>query len=210
MANVGDVLEFTLVQKYGVLADQMLNVFHYEITAASGPEPLLAVGDDLATQWVTQFAPLWAAVTSTGVSITGWVIQNLDDPDDFASGSFPTPLTGDVAGDSMPPFVAWGFKLNRTTRATRNGSKRFTGVPESLVASYIPTSGALPDLNDLAAFLGSEVDIAVPSPGTYTTTWGPRVIHKTGQFTYAGVNIVLSAEFRAVTTQSTRKLGRGA
>lgn len=66
---------------------------------------------------------------------------------------------GLVAGDAMPPFVAWTFQLTRPNASFRHGYKRIGAVCEADQLRGIPTDDALDRLNDFADVLKGDIKL---------------------------------------------------
>lgn len=107
---------------------------------------------------------------------------------------------GTRPGPTLNSFSAWGFKLDRTTIDTRNGSKRFAGISETDVEGNEPATLMETILDDVAAVLAINLSMAngaILEP----------VIFRRGSFTdpdWFG-NKVDDAIFNAVTSQVSRK-----
>ena len=117
-----------------------MSVFWYRKLSAHAP-------GDAQNLWAALNTDLMNAIIAiqhTGVVYTGLEVVNLVDPTDYWSAD-PTAVNGAIASTSPAPrFVAYGFRLNRSTRAGRHGYKRFVGVAEELVSGgSTSVSGAL-------------------------------------------------------------------
>jgi len=107
-------------------------------------------------------------------------------------------------GPALNSFSAWGFKLDRTTIDTRNGSKRFTGISETDVEGNEPASLMDTILDDVAAVLA--INLAMANGAILEP-----VIFRQGSFVdpdWFG-NFVSDAIFTAVTSQVSRKAKPG-
>lgn len=208
MPDVGDIIEITTISRIAPFADEFLNVFHYRV--AQGEQFLF--NDEMAGFANAYQDAVWTsvkAILSDAVSLVGLKAQNLEQMNDFGEYVYPIPIPGDVASDVLPPFVTWSFLLKRTTRLTRNGHKRFSGVPETWVNNGQPVSGhetAIADVNSvledsllLDAFGGLSPQMIID----------PVIIRKLSQFSYSFVNEVQSSQLTGLGTQNSRKYGRG-
>jgi len=101
-------------------------------------------------------------------------VINLDNPEDFATLTLSPTQAGNVDAETLPPFVTWSFRYNRTSLAVRNGAKRFAGVPETYQENGVLVSGT-PTTNVLA--VAAALDDAV-SDGA-GTTFIPVIMKKT-------------------------------
>lgn len=124
MTQIGDILRVTAKQT--LFGENMFNVFFYEVFAGSnGLLVLGAIADEWAAEWKLNIA----AALSVEVELVEVKIENMTNGVDFIE--FPTSQNGNIAGECSPSFVAYGVQQKRSTKVTRNGSKRFSGVPES-------------------------------------------------------------------------------
>jgi len=128
---------------------------------------------------------------------------NVDDLADFSTLTIDEP--GEVGGEVLPPFMAWAFTYQRTTRAVNNGRKAFSPIGEASINGGNATAEALIILEALAGLLtvsqgdldGNEWSPRLwKRPGTYST----GVVAAPGAF-YSFGNVV----YARVSTQNTRK-----
>jgi len=210
MVAEGDILEFRLRSRYGAGLTQNLNVFQFFVSALTGT-PLLELMDaEMILDWWTNVKPFIAAVTSTGIFYTGVDVFNLSNPIEFGGMDFVPPDTGGVAGEILPPYASWGFLYKRRNTTTRNGYKRFAGVPESLQADGIATVAAVTSLEALAAALYDNYVLAGSAGGAWTFTISPAIVRKTPLGVLSIYQEAKDVVYRSIGTQNTRKFGRGA
>lgn len=208
MAVSGDILQITWGSHFTNLSNRGLNVFQYELVT-DDPINLAVAGQYLFDAWYTQMVGALQPITSSEVVWDGADILNLTSPDEIWSGNPTDASAGAVSGDSCPPFVSWGFLLRRTTRATRNGYKRFWGVPESMNLNGEPTGAAALLLIDVLDFLGNAIILAPNPPFFDGCALEPVIVRKDGTGALLASQPVTGAEFRAIGSQNTRKIGRG-
>jgi hypothetical protein len=122
----------------------------------------------------------------------------MDDTDFFEK---PEGLAGVRGGEAMPPFVSWGFRLNRTSREFRPGAKRITGVAEQDVVNGVPTLTIEPDLDLAAAKLGDAISRITGG----NDLWEPALVRELVGLPPSEFTLVTGAEFIRVTTQNSRK-----
>ena len=110
---------------------------------------------------------------------------------------------GLASGDWLPATNSWGFRYNRSNNTTRNGYKRFSGVPEA----YTANGAAAPA--QAAAYAAAAVglqDAIMFTAGMDTISFVPTIVRKN-----AAGNAVdahqdsQSVSFYGLTTQNTRK-----
>lgn len=201
----GNRFMLTDVQNY--LSQTVLNVYFY--LQATGD---VQAADGLAAAFQDTMLPLLVPLQNDELTHTSIQVINIDNADDW----FTLPLTADNVGtstsDGMPPYAVWAFRYNRTTRAVRNGQKRIGGVSEANVSDGVATGGAVTDLAALAAAMGAALD------DTLGNIFTPRIFHRAPAVgtppVYPPLSDgtdypVASVEYVSVSTQNTRKFGRG-
>lgn len=195
---VGDL--WRIIDRQLLSAQQCLNVYFYEeMTSPTEGTP----ADALTVAFIQSIEAVIKNFQSSSCLHFQYEVTNLDDPDQF--GTFSNATTGTVASEALPPFVAWAFRLDRASRLVRNGQKRIPGVPESLQVNGEPTSAALALLNLGAVALGGDISAIAPNG-----SWRPRIAHRLGTVpeTYTPYAIA-GASYSAISSQNTRKFGRG-
>lgn len=205
-----DIIELTLYSQMAQVSVNALNVFHFQV---STPEPIVSplVLGELIGDWFDSITDLLKPVTGTGLSWTRVYMRNMTNPLEFYDYNPPSPTAGSVAVEYNTPFIAWAFRLNRTTTLTRNGQKRFAGVPETLVENGVIIPGAVASMDDIAAFIGEpqqfEIDETADPP--FDVTLVPVIVRKTSGGVLDVFQYVASATYVSVSSQTTRKIGRG-
>jgi len=207
MAAPNDILQFTMKGYFTNLSNQVMNVFQYQLQS---PDPInfFDDGQTIIDEWRTDLGAVLAPLMGQEVQYNDLVIQNLSEPTEIWEGSFTTPLQGSVVGDVLPPYASWGFLLRRQSGVTRNGYKRFPGVPESLQINGTPTVGASTLLNALAVRLGDPYSIALVDPSPEIQLF-PVIVRKDAAGLMTINQPVVGAVFRTLGTQNSRKIGRG-
>lgn len=158
------IYQLRLIQEWGSGGKRMENVFFYDHTAGSGEAA------DLATAFGTAILPAIHELQNEIVKDYSIDVINLGDLSDFAS--VPTVGQGDYSGDALPPYAAVGYTLKVSTRAVRKGSKRFSGVPESVqVNGQVTNATYATSMEALRILLQTELVDA-------SETWLPVVIKR--------------------------------
>lgn len=195
---VGDLWEITLRQSF--LDQECLNVFGYEETEALDP---VLTPTDVAGWFRSVFeAPLEAAL-STGWSATQIDIRQVTGGvtiGDIAQ----TTWVGSYSGTATPSSVAFGFRLNRASGASRHGYKRFVGCCQEQMSGNTYTASATL-MNNIAAALLANVD---DPAGITDGILRPRIISRilAGQPRPVPLAFpIASVTFIGITTQNTRK-----
>jgi len=107
--------------------------------------------------------------------------------------------------EASTSYLSWGFMLVRETLATRNGYKRFAGVPEGFYSGNFANPAIAPELEAVEEALALDIMAGI------VTLAEPVIVRRpieppVGVYTYSSVG---SAQFRGLGTQNTRKAGRG-
>lgn len=205
--TAGNILQVTLTTHLNPFTtNPFLNVFWFEV------ESIIGTPGNLNAAFVTE---LWDEMRILymddirDVQTTNYQYDRLDvvdwtDATHPLAGITLSPLAGLVANEVMPTFVAWGFRLNRSNSTTRNGQKRFGGVPEIYVEDSAPVGSALTILTSAAGGLGTTHSITV---GSTQYNLQPAIVRKdpTTPFGILASQWVQDATFTHVTTQNTRK-----
>jgi len=123
MTSTGDILRFTVSGEY--LGQQVVNVFFYMVSSGSNGflSPI-----DFVPDWAAEFELKVVAGLSDKLIYDRVVFDNLTNGLDFADT--PINVSGSIALAHMPSSVAIPVTLKRSSKVTRNGSKRYAGVLE--------------------------------------------------------------------------------
>lgn len=203
--QTGDIIRIRAIGNY--LGQEVLNVFDYQVDALGLPVvPLFTVLDE----WHSDFVAMVQRHFVSAWQLTELDAENLTNGLEIAK--LPVTSGGNFTGEGMPSFTAVGVKLNRQTRITRNGAKRFVGVPEEIVNFDTLTMDASAR-SEIEQFCGNlRVYPDVDGNGTIVQLQ-PVIIGRTldanqkYQLDLNKINIVLNAEVKDfVTTQNTRKV----
>jgi len=159
---------------------QCVNRWNYETSsvpaAVSGSFALayafggVAIEGDLIVDSVVDRIQKLVVSTCT---ITDILVRNVYDPLDF----YQTPVlfSGAVAGDTMPPFNAYGFRTNRTRLDIRRGFKRIVGVAEGAQNGGVIAGTAVALADALATAMGQT--LVYDDEGT-DLSFAPVVVQK--------------------------------
>lgn len=209
--DIGNVVRITDKQTFD--AQQVLNVYYYNIDSTPGSTP-----DEIAQAWWEKMNASIRAVQTSGVVHNEVLIENLDGTLDF--GRY-VPATGSNAGtcietQPLSAFAAYGITLTVSTRLVRPGSKRIVGIPEAYNGDYgVLTGAAVGLLNTLGEDMTEDVSfgllgagmmhpVIVGFPHPESPTGRPARLERV-DFEVTGYLVN-----PYVTTQNTRKRGRGA
>lgn len=200
--GLGDLLQITDFQQH--LAQQNLNVYYYRCTSITGLDDTAynAILDWFVTNILTPVKNIQVG----NLYHDRLLIQNLSNGVDFVDRPLTTVVNGTRPGESMPGFVAWGFRMLRETLATRNGAKRIGGVSETDTYAGVPIPGMTTPLTNVANALKADVVIGLVTIAEPVIVKRPITVPMGTGYVYSSVG---GADFRGVTSQNTRKPGRG-
>lgn len=194
---------YQLIDRQVYAGQECLNVYYYQQLVGEG------VGaDELIDAFVGSVIPLIINLQVNTLEHTEIAVINIDNDADYATRGLTEDNFGTLTGDGMPPYAAWAFRYNRTTRAVRNGQKRIGGVDEASQVEGVAISATIIDLNLAAAAMGDTIE---GDPGF---TFIPRIFHKavgdpTPPLSDGTAYPVGSVSYVSLSTQNTRKFGRG-
>lgn len=204
--TIGDDSILRVTLKGTVQLQEMVNVFHYFAQISTG-----AVEDTLA-QFATAFqsdvvVPI-AGIINNQSQFTYVKIEGVEGNNETYETAF-APIVGTRTGEAMPPFVAWEYQLLRATSATRHGWKRFGGIAEPDHSNGVPNPTFQATLDALAATLYAGFDTGtVPFTKLYSPILASYIVNGMPRVTpvFNSVNNII---YKRVTSQNTRKFGRG-
>lgn len=200
-AAVGDLIQLVDNQLY--LAQQCINVYYYRMTS------VVDLGDnyleDLNTIWEDLVLDEVIGLQSDALTHVSREWKNLSNNLDFFTDNTVVPgFLATPGGENTPSYVSAGFLLQRETLATRNGYKRFAGIPEGSISgnTYV---GSTAVVDAVEAALASDLMAGIVSVAEPVIVKRP-IVPPVGVYVYSSIG---SAAFRGLGTQNTRKLNRG-
>lgn len=190
----------------------VMNVMQYEVTTSA---PTITA-ENAAEAWWGHVKATYRSVATTYYDglFRQVQVRELNNPAG-AFGTYAVPLAEQggtrspgASPQGLPPFCAVGVRLNVGTRVTRGGAKRLMGLMEADQDNGVLVAGVVSAAQAWADFMIQGMTLGAPAA---TMTLLPIVCRKdaTGVVTAhqsiqsAGVNL-------NVTSQNTRKYGRGA
>lgn len=205
--SVNDILQITDVQTY--LDQQMLNVYFFRVDVLGSA----VTYEDVADYFQTQIVLPVKAMQSSATTHTFTVIKNLTNGLDIFED--PANLLGESSFEAGPSFVAASFRLLRSTALTRHGAKRIGGLAEEAYNGNGISAAYVGAASTVATALGAPVE--VDSAGDLDLTMTPVIVGRypqgdpnAGQLDLSKINEVASAQFIRISSQVTRRMGRGA
>jgi len=211
MAANNDILELVLQGTYGSASLITQNVFHYEIHVPS-PFVLSDYGTSLIDEWNDHVMSVVQNVISSNCGWQQMTVRNLTDTDEIFISAFTEQLSGAVTGDCLPPYASWGFLYRRSTTATRNGYKRFCGVPESSQINGEPTAGAAIALQSVALHLSNSFTLTLEAASAapdVDVEFVPVIVRKDATGALITSQNIVAVQPCGIGTQNSRKFGRG-
>lgn len=211
MLELGDILKITANQT--LLNQVVQNVFFYQVTALpTGIEPY-GPYEYIATRFNAGWGIGIRSMQSSALNHTVYRVDNVSNGIDFGEYTVNTP--GGISGEVSPSFEAINFLLRRETGITRNGSKRIGGIPESLVTGNTIVMSDTDKANYEAIFAEPLVtDDSVPVAFAFPVIVGRMLYTPVDGDPYyvldlTKINPIQSALMTAVSTQRSRKAGKG-
>lgn len=209
--ELGNILKITDYQTY--LGQATQNVFFYRVTALPTPPEGQSVYEFICERFDVGVCAKMVLLQHNSAFHRIVRVDNLSNGIDFFE--LATDRQGTVGGEGASSFEALNFVLRRSTLLTRNGSKRLGALPEDIINanSYV---GSAPTMALLVAAFASPLvtpDVT-PDPfaepvivgrSLYTTPEGNEAY----ELDLTKINPIASAGFTAVSTQRSRKAGKG-
>lgn len=202
MTQVNDILKVTMCAE--LFSEQVCNVFFYVVKVWTGNADL----SDVANNFISQVINPIRAIQSSSLEYQQVAVENVTDGLEFVEVSYVQ--TGSVGGTpALPSYVAATFKLGRTTKITRNGSKRFAGITEADVIDN-NTNFLTSQTDPIEAALAADLDVVVSSVSEGTL--GPVIVGRDvlGHLDLARINAVsFGLLSQNISSQVSRKAGQG-
>lgn len=132
MANGGDTVKIVLSATFAGNKGQ--NVYWYNLGDTGQGSMSL---QDVVTGWFTNYNTQIVPFISGALVYDNIYIENASNDLEFYEDIIST--GGQVGGNALPAQATLTFKLVRSTKVTRNGSKRLMGVPESFQTAGLLT-----------------------------------------------------------------------
>lgn len=204
MPSIGDLIQITSCST--IMSQQACNVFYFAVAAWTGNMTIAEVleywDENHLKAVIEDMVPALLPDTIT------W--RNLDNTAEIVS--VPMTSVGANTGDSAGPFVAFSARLYGGTAETRSGWKRFAGVNEAGVTNGELTSGTLALFQSALDVLFADVT-APTGPGSSADAWLINTIvgrTPTGELDLSRAQPIVDVVAQPrITTQNTRKVGRG-
>lgn len=206
-ADLGSIWQLRLFQTLD--SQQVLNVQHYRVESAT---PGIPTFDECAQIFAEQYFGELSGIQSAGLTYNRCELVELGGVD-IGTYVYTDNEAGTVSGEYTSTFTSYGVRQVRSTRLTRHGQKRIAGVPEAAVINGLVSATVYNGLVLAAAALwdGFQTLEDPGAPGNHIVVapiiWGGfDALYPDGRYNYIS-GVVVNTR---VTTQNTRKVGRGA
>lgn len=201
--QLGDLLYFTLGWSYGVSTPTMFNTFYYEVTEQPlDPSRLEDIYPAICARFYLEVVEPVCEVLSSFMTARNLLVENFSNGLDLFEYVPPTNIQGQVVAEPNPPINTWTFKLVRGTTATRNGYKRFPGVPETMVLNG-KANMTLEDQEAVSAALYQDIDNT--SVGDWGMVISPRIVGLGATGELRAKQRPISVAFNGLGSQVSRK-----
>lgn len=136
MVAQSDILRFRTNMEFE--GKDCINVFHMRML--SNPEPGYNSMLAMAIGFTESVMRGVMVLLTSGVTLNNVYVENLSE-NGRPFANLPLNITGNQANDAYASFGALSVRQEVSTRVTRNGYKRFVGVPENNVTNGVFVSG---------------------------------------------------------------------
>lgn len=210
--DVGDILTFKHFQSMS--GQMVLNVFNYQIGAVA---PTLPNGyNELAYGFFDTASTLMIPQQTTALTHVRTILEELEGVEigDYVP---PVAVPGSVVGDFLPVFSAVSVQYLRSSKLTRHGWKRFAGIPEALTVGNSLAAGNITAWTQIIENLMNPEGVTIPQQDAGGNVVGTAFMRPV----IVGLPVPPSEAYRIqvpasvavkslISTQNTRKVGRGA
>jgi len=206
--GAGSLIE--IVVNMTAMSQQNLNAYQYDVSSSPGPASAVQIAEGWWNHVKATLRAIWPAGYGTPfVSVRIRELNNLTG--DYAEFDIPIAeragTRANPTGEKMPPFNCLGVRLVVGTRATRPGQKRYSILYEGDQADGVLGSAPITAVNALMAVLTAQMTLGAPAA---LTVLNPIITRKdTAGFVTADQPITGFLVNPNVTSQNTRKIGRG-
>ena len=205
MTNIGDIIQFTVKQTYQDVV--IINVDYRRIEEIdSNIDSTALIAQSYGNGWVSEVLP----GLSSNLKLVEVKMDNLTDGISFGEWGFNN--SGGEGGGDTPAFTCYAITLRRSTKITRNGSKRIAGVVEPYVEGNVQSFPVL-YRDPMERFFGGQYRFEDPGNPSSNYDWQPVIIGRTlnAQGVYeldlTKINDVVIANMSPnVSTQNSRKV----
>lgn len=196
----GDLIRIVDVQTY--LGEEVLNIYYYRYILVAGATD--AIYPTIAEWFVDNVVAAVAEIQVDGLVHTNVRVYNLSNGIDFWDESIS--VAGEIAAtadEEEPSFVTLGFMLIRESLATRNGYKRYSGLPQFGIEGNTWV-GAPTETAAIEVVLADDIVLGAVNTLEPIIVKSPVGTPPVTSYVYSSIG---SAQVRGVGTQNSRKPG---
>lgn len=200
----GDLIQ--LVDRQSFLDQTVLNVYYYRYIVVAPASN--AIYPAMVDEWLENVMPAILDIQHPNLNHNLIEVRNLSNGIDIYQRPIDEDGTATSPGDdTLPSYASVGFQLNRESLVTRNGYKRFAGIPEDHTNGNTWNLYGGPQSDEL------EVQLAATQFISAVETFAPVIVKRplvvpVGD-TYLYSDIGSASAKQNLGTQNTRKAGRG-
>lgn len=200
---LGDLLQISCFQEF--LGEQMMNVFYYRYFSA--PSVDNTIYEELADDFSDIVITAMRGIQVVQVEYTKLQVKNLSNGIDFHERDLDFTGTISATTDQLEPsFMALAWQLVRDSLVTRSGSKRVGGLIEGSIAGN-EFVGSYTQIDPITAAFGANLHAGIIEVAAPVIVKRPIPVPAGSSYLYSSVTDVI---FKGVSSQNTRKKGRGA
>ena len=198
-----------------VASQEVVNVFHLERVSS------VYTAQDLTNAFENWVLPSWRLSVHSGFQFLSAYAYRLADAEDWHERFFTSIFGQRTGGEAYAPFVACAMRFARKRLDMRNGYKRFAGLSEADVTGglisttvqslFLTLGGKLMgvwETDEADAAFHFHIVKRVPYTPAGSTKTAYRLPESAGEYIYYRPSDVSVP--RELTSQNTRKIGRGA
>lgn len=156
---VATVQLFRVIDRQLLQDEEVLNVYWY-----SNEDPLNTyLASQIAGAFISNVIPQITAIQNAAITHEEVEVDDVLSITNFhtaSAGSIP----GTGGGEVLPKYVTSGIRFQRTTKETRNGYKRWSGIQETNITNGVYTAGFITALQTLGTFLIGNTQLGLATP----------------------------------------------
>lgn len=200
----GDLIQLT--DRQSLYGQTILNVYYYRYIVVAPASS--AIYPAFVTEWMDNVLAAILAIQHPILNHNLIEVRNLSNGIDI----YQLPIDEDGSAvspgdDTLPSYASVGFQLNRESLVTRNGYKRFAGIPEDHTNGNTWNLYGGPQSDELETQLAATQFISAVETFEPVIPKRPLVVPVGDSYLYASIGSASAKQFLG--TQNTRKAGYG-
>jgi len=201
----GDIVRVVVNAHLAANSAPVINVFWFEVSELTG---VISTSEDLEDAAADAFSTMMSpcqVYQSNQLVYDSAVLENMTNLIDYAIYTPASVVTGALTQESDPGGTALSFKLIRSNRLTRNGSKRIGGIGNNIVDDTTGADLAIqPGIAAIEAAFSTPFDVVVGAGGSCVFT--PVIVRRPASGLPVTVHQKVNAcVFRGIGSQVSRK-----